>query len=101
MTSSRSKGTAAASVREVLYLAVAVICPSSRSIWLSEDPGAAEPRGLGRRQAAGLSAVSGRRFDAAPEAAAPASGGRAPARAQEAGRAECGLEPGLRGRPVS
>src|SRR5260370_13991166 len=43
--------------------------PGPSRLWLSEDPGAAEARGLERRQEAGVSAVSGRRVDAALQAA--------------------------------
>src|SRR5258707_15309567 len=43
--------------------------PGPSRLWLSEDPGAAEARGLERGEEAGVSAVSRGRSDAGPQAA--------------------------------
>src|SRR6516225_6527487 len=62
--------------------------PGSSPLRLSKDPGAAEPRGLERGPKTGGSVVSGGGLDPASKAATPGSGGRTPARAKKAGRAQ-------------
>src|SRR5215475_11817775 len=63
-------------------------CPGSRGLWVSQDSGAAEARGLEHREKGGVSAVSRRGPDAALQAATATLRSDESAGASEADSAE-------------
>lgn len=63
-------------------------CSGSRPLWVPQDPGTAEARGLEDRKEAGLSTVLRRGSHAAPEAATEAMCGEESERARETNGAE-------------
>lgn len=75
-------------------------CRGPRALWISQDPGAAEARGLERGQEAVISVVSRRGPDAALQAATAKVRGNEPTGACQGHRTESGVELGRCSRPT-
>jgi len=73
---------------------------SQGSLWLPQDPSAAESRGLESGKEAGVSAVPRRGPDATTQATAEASRFAASPRPFPVHRTQSSVEPGFRGRPI-
>src|ERR1700683_1615878 len=65
------------------------------TVWVSQDPRAAEPRGLESRQILGGANLPGRGINAAPEAETPSPGSGASPRAIPSNGSESGVVDGL------